>query len=81
MVINEVNSNTGTDFIEIMNVGIAPPTCPATSSSDNMDTRHGRDPRGHRVIAPGGFAVFYDGNGFSFGLGAADARASTCQTV
>ena len=72
VVINEVNSNTGTDFIEIYNIGGEPADISGYLLKDNMDTRTDAIPAG-TVLQPGGFYVAYDGNGITFGLGKDDA--------
>lgn len=72
VVINETNSNTGTDFIELMNIGTEPADVSGYIVRDNNDTRTDAIPAG-TIIEPGGFHVLYDGDGISFGLGKEDA--------
>ena len=71
VVINETNSNTGTDFIEIMNTGSEAADISGYILKDNDDTRTDAIPEG-TVIEPGDFYVAYTDAGLSFGLGKDD---------
>lgn len=71
VVINETNSNTGTDFIEIMNTGSEAADISGYIRKDNDDTRTDAIPEG-TVIEPGDFYVAYTDAGLSFGLGKDD---------